>query len=308
MLQQSLALKDACIQLCSTDSMHAYRLTDLKWEKVLVMVNFLQPLYEAKHIFCGSTYPTINQTLPLYISLIKQIHQVHHSQIAFISLRTLLIFQFQKACYQYDVTPIEPAAMATANKSTKYLSQLFLKTPVICASILDLQFKLQFFSNHQTTLALFGTSSSTLSNISQADARKHVTTKINTQTMKTDPANNIVPTGAGIGLFDDMYSFSSSEGCTLEKKIQLFFAKPTEPKDTNIILFWKSRVTISPTLAHMAQRYLSSPATSAPLERVFSCGKKSLSYRCDLLSSMHVKQLACVKDWAHAFVPIYANY
>ncbi|MBW0493256.1 hypothetical protein O181_032971 [Austropuccinia psidii MF-1] len=104
MLQQSLALKDACIQYCSTDSMHAYCLSKLKWEKVLVMVNFLQPLYEATHIVSGSTYPTIKKTLPLYISLIKRIHQVHHSQIAFISLRTLLIFQFQKACDQYEVT------------------------------------------------------------------------------------------------------------------------------------------------------------------------------------------------------------
>ncbi|MBW0491842.1 hypothetical protein O181_031557 [Austropuccinia psidii MF-1] len=224
MLQQSLALKDACIQYCRTDSMCAYCLMELAWEKVLVMVNLLQPLYEATHIVCGSTYPTINKTLPLYISLIKRIHQ---------------------ACDQYDVTPIEPAAMAMTNKLTKYLRQLFLKTPVICASILDPRFKLQFFANHQTTLACFGTSASKLSDIFQADARKHVTTEINTQTTNTDLANNIIPTSAGMGLFDDMYLLSSSEGCTLEKEIQCFFAKPTEPKDTNIILFWKSRMRLT---------------------------------------------------------------
>ncbi|MBW0540378.1 hypothetical protein O181_080093 [Austropuccinia psidii MF-1] len=143
--------------------------------------------------------------------------------------------------------------MAMKNKFTKYLRQLSLKAPVICASILDPRFILQFFSNHQTTLACFRTSASKLSNIFQADARKHVTTEINTQTMNTDPANNIVPTSAGMGLFDDMYSFSSSEGRTFEKEIQCFFAKPTEPKDTKIILFWKSRVTNFPTLAHMAR-------------------------------------------------------
>ncbi|MBW0473091.1 hypothetical protein O181_012806 [Austropuccinia psidii MF-1] len=164
-LQLSLALKDACIQYCSTDSMHAYCLTEIKWGKVLVM----------------------------------------------------------------------------------------------------------------------------LSDIFQADGRKHMTTAINMQTTNTDPANNLVPTSAGKGLFDDMYSLSSSEGSTLEKEIQRFFAEPTEPKDTNIILFWKSRVTIFPTLAHMARKYLSIPATNAPSERVFSCGRKILSYQCVLLSSMHVE-------------------
>ncbi|MBW0500768.1 hypothetical protein O181_040483 [Austropuccinia psidii MF-1] len=131
-----------------------------------------------------------------------------------------------------------------------------------------------------------------------------MTTEINTQTTNTDLANNLVPTSTGLGLFDDMYSFSSSEGCTLEKEIQKFFSKPTEPKYTEVILFWKSRVTIFPTLAHLERKYLSIPATSAPSERVFSCGRKILSYQHALLSSMHVEQLACVKDWAHAFGPI----
>ncbi|MBW0584140.1 hypothetical protein O181_123855, partial [Austropuccinia psidii MF-1] len=73
------------------------------------------------------------------------------------------------------------------------------------------------------------------------------------QTTNTDLAKNLVPTRTGMGLFDDIHSLSLSEGSTLEKEIQWLFAKPTEQKDTNIILFWNSRVTIFPTLAHMAQ-------------------------------------------------------
>ncbi|MBW0512370.1 hypothetical protein O181_052085 [Austropuccinia psidii MF-1] len=78
MLEQLLSLQDACIQFCSTDNMQAYCITQLEWEKVSVIVNFLQPLYEATHISCGSAYPTINEMLPLYISIIKQIQQVHY--------------------------------------------------------------------------------------------------------------------------------------------------------------------------------------------------------------------------------------
>ncbi|MBW0550443.1 hypothetical protein O181_090158 [Austropuccinia psidii MF-1] len=284
MLEQSLSLEDACIQFCSTDNMQAYRLTQLKWEKVSVMVNFLQPLYKATHIICGSAYPTINEILPLYIFLIKQI---------------------QQACDQYNVTPIKPAPMAMTCKLSKYLKQLFLKTPVICASILDPQFKLQFFTNHQTTLSCFGTLSAKLSAIFDEEARKHFTS----ENLKSDTthSDNAVPVSIGMGLFDEMYSLASSEGRKFENEIQKFFAEPPEPKETNILLFWKSRGKIFPTLAHMAQKYLSIPATSAPSEWVFSCGRKILTYQRASLSGMHVEQLACVKDWSRTFGPIYSH-
>ncbi|MBW0581189.1 hypothetical protein O181_120904, partial [Austropuccinia psidii MF-1] len=55
--------------------MAPFRLTPLEWEKVVVIVNFLLPLYEATLIICKEKYPTINQALPLYILLIKRIQQ-----------------------------------------------------------------------------------------------------------------------------------------------------------------------------------------------------------------------------------------
>ncbi|MBW0514950.1 hypothetical protein O181_054665 [Austropuccinia psidii MF-1] len=175
--------------------------------------------------------------------------------------------------------------------------------PVICASILDPQFKLQFFTNHKTTLFPFGTFLAKLAAIFDEEARKHFTSeKLNSDTTHSD---NAVPVSIAMGLFDDMYSLASSEGRNFGNKIQRFFAEPPEPKETDILLFWKSRGKIFPTLAHMAQKYLSNPATSAPSEQVFSCGRKILTYQPASLSSMNVEQLACVKDWSHTFGPIY---
>ncbi|MBW0495568.1 hypothetical protein O181_035283 [Austropuccinia psidii MF-1] len=139
--------------------------------------------------------------------------------------------------------------------------------PVICALILDPRFKLQFFTNNQTTLSHFGTLLAKLSAIFDEEARKHVTSEnLNSDTTHSD---NAVPVSIGMGLFDDMYSLASSEERNFEKKILQFFSEPPEPKETNILLFWKSRGKIFPTLAHMAQKYLSIPATSALSERVF---------------------------------------
>ncbi|MBW0561986.1 hypothetical protein O181_101701 [Austropuccinia psidii MF-1] len=67
------------------------------------MVQFLEPPYKATLLICGSTYPTINQALPLYILLIKAIRQVSE---------------------QYDIAPIEPAAQAMIQKISKYIYPL----------------------------------------------------------------------------------------------------------------------------------------------------------------------------------------
>ncbi|MBW0503536.1 hypothetical protein O181_043251 [Austropuccinia psidii MF-1] len=103
---------------------------------------------------------------------------------------------------------------------------------------------------------------------------------------------------SAVGSFDNMYPSSSLEDNTLETELDRFLAEPPEPKTTNILLFWKSHMEIFPTLSQMAYQYLVIPATSEPSERVFSGGRKILSYQHSSLSTMHVEQLACLKDWS----------
>ncbi|MBW0549626.1 hypothetical protein O181_089341 [Austropuccinia psidii MF-1] len=258
--------------------MESFRLSPIKWEKVEVMVNFLQPLYESINIICGSKYPTINQALPLYILLIKSLNQ---------------------ACQQYDVAPIEAAALAMTSKLKKYLTLLLHKTPVICASILDPCCKMKFFTDHDTTLAQFGTSANSLAKIFEDKAQKQCTS-----------VNNPPPEdehNGQSGLFDEMYSAKWLEAGTVESEIQWFLAEPSEPKSTDILLFWKSRGGIFPNLSLMACKYLEIPATSSPSERVFSCGIKILTYQQASLSSTHVEQLSCLKDWVRTCGRIYTN-
>ncbi|MBW0467877.1 hypothetical protein O181_007592 [Austropuccinia psidii MF-1] len=136
--------------------------------------------------------------------------------------------------------------------------------------MLDTEFKVQFFANHQTTLACFRNSFYKISGILKAETTKNVKIAINNQPKNTNLAIDPVPTTAGMGILEYIYSLSSSEGRTLEKKIQHLFSKPTEPKHTEVILFWKSRVTVLPTLSNMAQKYISIPKTLSLSERFFS--------------------------------------
>ncbi|MBW0567523.1 hypothetical protein O181_107238, partial [Austropuccinia psidii MF-1] len=152
MLERAWSLKEAYNQFCGPTTMQQYRLSSLEWDKVKVIIDFLYPLYEATTIICGSKYPTINYTLPLYILLIKRINQ---------------------ACENYDVQQIEPAAEAMVAKLSKYLQLLLVKTPEICAAVLDPRFKLKFFETYNSTLEKFGTSAAQFSKIFEEQARKH---------------------------------------------------------------------------------------------------------------------------------------
>ncbi|MBW0495721.1 hypothetical protein O181_035436 [Austropuccinia psidii MF-1] len=98
-----------------------------------------------------------------------------------------------------------------------------------------------------------------------------------------------------------MCTSKSLEASSLEMELQRFFAETIEPKPTNVLQFWKSQCMAFPTLGVMAHQYLTIPATSAPLERIFSCGRKILSYQRASLSAMHIEQLARLKDWAQTF-------
>ncbi|MBW0511448.1 hypothetical protein O181_051163, partial [Austropuccinia psidii MF-1] len=210
MLNCALQLKDAYNHFCTPEALACYRLSPLEWQKANVMVQFLEPLYEATLLICGSTYPTINQALPLYILLIKSIRQVSE---------------------QYDVAPIEPAAQAMIQKISKYISIVLSKSPVICASILDPRIKQVFFATHESTLAEFHTSSLQLSKVFEDKAKKYVNNN------DSEPHVNIKKT---TGLLDKMYPSTSGDGCSFEKELQRYFAEPPEPKDTDILIFWKS--------------------------------------------------------------------
>ncbi|MBW0471390.1 hypothetical protein O181_011105 [Austropuccinia psidii MF-1] len=156
MIQQEINLKEAYNQLCIPKNMQSYYLSPLELEKAQAMVEFLQPFYEANMIICGSHYPTINQALPLYIFLIKRINQ---------------------ACNRYNVGPIEPAAMAMISKIMKYVTILLLKTPEICAPILDLCIKMKFLTTNKSTITQFGTSANKLQALFEEDAKNHFESK-----------------------------------------------------------------------------------------------------------------------------------
>ncbi|MBW0475933.1 hypothetical protein O181_015648 [Austropuccinia psidii MF-1] len=220
----------------------------------------------------------INLLHPLYKATLiicqSQYPTINHTLPMYI----LLIKQIQQASQKYDIAPM-------TEKLSKYLQISPQGTPVICAIML-------------------------LSDIFEENARHHFDAN-NLPNEPNNQPNKVLEVNTNVtnvqGLYNKMYPIPGQEVTTLENELQQFLAEPLEPKDTNILKFWKSRHAIFPTLYAMAHKYLAIPASSAPSERIFSSSCKILTYQRSMLSSMHVEKLACVKDWAHKFGPIYST-
>ncbi|MBW0489347.1 hypothetical protein O181_029062 [Austropuccinia psidii MF-1] len=95
---------------------------------------------------------------------------------------------------------------------------LLRKTPVVCATILDPCFKLNFFAFHEATLAHFGMSTNHLAKIFQDEAKKHFTT----------PSDfpKVTPNIPMAILFDELYTSSTPDSNSLETELQRFIAEP----------------------------------------------------------------------------------
>ena len=66
-------------------------------------------------------------------------------------------------------------------------------------------------------------------------------------------------------------------------EINLYLSEPRLPEEADVLAFWKFKECEFQTLSKIAQRYLSVPASSAPVERLFSVsGKFFRPDRCSL--------------------------
>ncbi|PLW57257.1 hypothetical protein PCANC_02428 [Puccinia coronata f. sp. avenae] len=285
MLQRASELKHVCTTYCgSQPEASKYSLTKAKWEKVEQMIEFLEPLHKVTNILCGSQYPTLSMSLPIYISLVKNIYQVRS---------------------QYDLAQLIPAADEMIKKITKYLILALEKPAPICAMILDPRIKLCYFKKNESFLSAHSISKLTAKDalttfkleakrFDQSPSRMNPTSSQGTSGRKTKKAK---PMSA---IESDVWG-ESTVANDLNDKIRQYIAEVKEPSHTNILYYWANHTKVYPSLSEMAKCFLAIPATSAPSERVFSKSKTIFGSQRHSLSSSSVEHLLCVKEWYQKF-------
>lgn len=96
---------------------------------------------------------------------------------------------------------------------------------------------------------------------------------------------------------DDDDIFLSKEIPEEEEYTQYIKESIISNKDFNPLDYWKQNAYRFPILSLLARRYLAIPATSAPIERVFSVSNNIITKSRNRLLPSTVKQLLLLKYW-----------
>jgi len=98
-------------------------------------------------------------------------------------------------------------------------------------------------------------------------------------------------------IFDDLPSLSAPVASTLNDELQQYLECPVEDVK-NASVWWVKNRAVYPRLSRMALNYLSIPATSVDVERVFSKGRLILSHVRNGLSVQSTRALVCLGAWS----------
>jgi hypothetical protein len=102
---------------------------------------------------------------------------------------------------------------------------------------------------------------------------------------------------ANLNIFDVMPALTLPKGTNIADELTLYLSTGREPvKD--VLAWWHEKRTVYPMLARMALDYLSIPATSVDVERIFSHGRLVLSHVRSRLSVQSTRALICVGAWS----------
>jgi hypothetical protein len=84
-----------------------------------------------------------------------------------------------------------------------------------------------------------------------------------------------------------------------DDELEQYLRDPTEKPD-DVIAWWIAKASIYPCLSRMALDFLTIPATSTEVERLFSRGRLLLPYVRNRLSAHSTRALLCLGYWSKA--------
>ncbi|GLB45148.1 putative hAT family C-terminal dimerisation region [Lyophyllum shimeji] len=100
-----------------------------------------------------------------------------------------------------------------------------------------------------------------------------------------------------VNIFDTLPAFAASRSQVHVDELADYLNTPIE-QVKDVLKWWASKRGIWPNLSRMALDYLSIPATSTDVERVFSRGRILLSHTRNRLSPQTTRALMCLGGWS----------
>uniref|UniRef100_A0A1X7TPU4 BED-type domain-containing protein n=1 Tax=Amphimedon queenslandica TaxID=400682 RepID=A0A1X7TPU4_AMPQE len=154
----------------------------------------------------------------------------------------------------------------------------------ICAAILDPRFKLVWCSSNEEKMNMKSKFIEIMSNEFDNEELSSTSSAAGDSVQQPQPKRR--------KLFSYLPSTKTSSRINIE--VDLYLSEPALPEEAKPLDFWKLNESKFPKLSRMAKYYLSIPASSAPVERLFSiiAGKIFRQDRCSMTDAVFQKLIA----------------
>ncbi|GBE82272.1 putative AC9 transposase [Sparassis crispa] len=99
-------------------------------------------------------------------------------------------------------------------------------------------------------------------------------------------------------MFDNLLNTNVSKGEDNRDELECYLDADTERVDSDTLGWWYARCKEFPHLSRMAMSYLTIPATSVDVERIFNKGRILLPHLRNGLSAESIRALLCLAEWS----------
>jgi hypothetical protein len=246
MIERALELREPLdtMALFNTD-LFKDKPTSGEWKALKDIYKFLRVFDAVTNYMCATSHPTLAAAVPMYNEMMDNLERHRNAYPGPDEVKVAADVAMDKLKFYYSKTGAEVYPIAT---------------------ILDPRFKLSYYYDHgrkqkwiQDAHTAFGRAFARYRVSSAPDVREETSIKWD------DDEEEALDGDPVMRLFKRRRIVEDDE---LERYLT---APPAAPK-TDVLQWWKESDTVYPCLAAMARDYLAIPATSAPVERVFSGG------------------------------------
>ncbi|CAI5928541.1 unnamed protein product [Closterium sp. NIES-65] len=290
------------------EQLDGLRLSDVHWDALVELKEFLKPFNSITKAAEGSLYPTAASVVPMYNQLLDKLE-----------------ISFRKE----GVTPLRQALITAALdklKKNKYGE----KEELVVATFLDPRYKTVFFqlpkweARNAAHVTEVGGCARRVQDVDEgtvirlvrarmAEYQARVNTRRQGGEVTSDTGGGTGPssvtggasgtTGAGGGggggfehsIFDEMDALEAAAGGGAQDEVDRYLAEPRQ-RGGCPLAFWRAREDFT-VLREMARDYLAVPATSAASERAFSQGRNIITWQRHRLSDGRVRAVMAIKSW-----------
>ncbi|CAB5364972.1 unnamed protein product [Rhizophagus irregularis] len=245
----------------------------------------------------NSTYDMVKRALDLKVVFDKiilanefsDLNNIKLSQSDWTSLENIAAFL---RCFAKLSTEMSLAANAAWNKLYEYYNKASEETHYI-AIILDPCWKIKYFKDWED--GENGDDNLYYKNTKEMFTRKFDEYRSIYYPVSGTLNNNLYEDeDSEDSLFPVPKRFHNNNG---HDELNSYFNSTPKPGTINVLEWWKGYESNYPTLAKIARNYLSIPATSAPVERLFSESGNLITPERNRLRSDIIHAIMCLKSW-----------